>query len=234
MDMLFYLVNRTLLIVTALFTYSTSLHSAPIDSTQIDLSSPTIKDYGKLPTIQNMAVSPSGKRLAYRKTDTENNLIIIYSVAENKVIAGLNAEDIKPKDIYFVSENELILVVSSFGRTAGYLGEYTTSSAYVYNIKTERLTILLKEGGKITPGYLNMSTIIGLSPDKKRLYMAAHSGERLSMHDKIRPKYSLINVRLNKPRSPSFHSHGSIHTIDYFVGKDGEPLVEERYDNIKD
>jgi len=239
MDMFFYLVNRTLLIVTVLFTYSTSLHCAPSDSDSTDsapndISSPSIKDYGQLPAIQNMAVSPSGERLAYRKTGIDNNLIIIFSVAENKVIAGLNAEDIEPKDIYFVSENELILVVSSFGRTAGYLGEYTTSSAYVYNIKTERLTILLKEGGKITPGYLNMSTIIGLSPDKKRLYMAAHSGERLSMHDKIRPKYSLMNVRLNQPRSPSFHSHGSIHTIDYFVGKDGEPLVEERYDNIKD
>jgi dipeptidyl aminopeptidase/acylaminoacyl peptidase len=181
-----------------------------------------------------MAVSPSGERLAYRKTDADNDLIIIYSMAENKVVTGLNAAEIEPEDIYFVSENELILIVSSFGRTDGYLGEYTTSSAYVFNIKTKRLTILMKEGGLITPGYLNMSNIIGLSPDKTRLYMAAHSGERLSMNDNVRPKYSLMNVRLNKPSRPSFHAQGSIDTIDYFVGKDGEPLVEERYNNLKD
>ncbi|MFT4938318.1 MAG: hypothetical protein ACI88A_001344, partial [Paraglaciecola sp.] len=229
MDLICCGVRKTLLIVAIFFSCSSFSQSASSNQ-----SSPTLNDYGQLPTIQNMAISPSGERLAYRKTDADNDLIIIYSVAENKVITGLNAAEIEPEKIYFISENELILIVSSYGRTDGYIGEYTTSSAYVFNIKTKRLKILMKEGGLITPGYLNLSTIVGLSPDKKRLYMAAHSGERLSMNDNVRPKYSLINVRLNKPSRPSFHSQGSIDTVDYFVGKDGEPLVEERYNNLSD
>ncbi|MFT5675965.1 MAG: dipeptidyl aminopeptidase/acylaminoacyl peptidase, partial [Paraglaciecola sp.] len=229
MNILSYLSRTTLIIIMTLVCYSSALHGASSPA-----SAPTLADYGQLPTIQNMAVSPSGERLAYRKTSADNDLIIIYSVAENKVITGLNAAEIEPKDIYFVSENELILIVSSFGRIDGYRGEHTTSSAYVFNIKTKRLTALMKAGGLITPGYLNLSNIVGLSPDKKRLYMAAHSGEKLSMNDNVRPKYSLMNVRLNKPSRPSFHSQGSIDTIDYFVGKDGKPLVEERYNNLKD
>ena len=219
--------SKTLLIFVALAVCSGFAHS-----TSTKQYSPSLKDYGQLPAIQLMAVSPSGERIAYRKTDEKNNNILVYSLAENKIISGFNAERIEAESMYFISENELIILVSHYFLPNETVNKGTTNNAYVFNVKTKRLKTLLN-GPKIYP-YQDKDNVIGLSPDKKTLYMGAYSGGKLSMHDQVRPKFSLLKVRLNKVRSPSYHSHGTNNTIDYFVDKNGEPLVEERYNQRND
>jgi dipeptidyl aminopeptidase/acylaminoacyl peptidase len=219
--------SKTLPIFVALAMCSGFAHS-----TSTNQFSPSLKDYGQLPAVQLMAVSPSGERIAYRKIDEKNNNILVYSLAENKIISGFNAERIEPKSIYFISENKLIILVSHYFLPNETVNKGTTNNAYVFNVKTKQLKTLLN-GPKIYP-YQDKDKVIGLSPDKKTLYMGAFSGEKLSMYDQLRPKYSLLKVRLNKVRSPSFHSHGTNNTIDYFVDKNGDPLVEERYDQRND
>jgi hypothetical protein len=61
--------------------------------------------------------------------------------------------------------------------------------------------------------------------------MSAFSGDKLSMYDNNRPKYSLFNIRVAAPRKPKYQTHGSTDTIDYFVDENGEVLVEERYND---
>ena len=196
------------------------------------LSAPSIEDYGQLPSIDNMVISPSGQRIAYRKTTDSSDLIIVYSLAENKRITGVKLEDnSRPEKLYFVNENELILVIRNFERMDGYVNEVNLRTAYVFNIKKNQLRLLLKKEGKVYGAQASLGTIIGLSPNKKRIYMSAFSGNRLSMYDKDRPKYSLFNVRIAAPRKPKYHAHGSTDTIDYFVNENGEVLVEERYNN---
>lgn len=187
-----------------------------------------LEDFAQIPATQLIAISPSGERIAYRKTDEQGDRIVITSVAENKVVAMLSAEDIKPRDLYFVSDNELILLVSRFYRPEGYVSEVTLRSAYVYNIKKKRLTILMKPSDTIYP-YQHMDKIKGLSADGKALYMAAYAGKRLSSADRARPKQALFKVRLNKPSRPNYRAFGSTDTENYIVDAEGEPLVEERY-----
>lgn len=41
---------------------------------------PTIEDYGALPKIQNMAISPNGELVAYRNVSTDRDLIVVISL----------------------------------------------------------------------------------------------------------------------------------------------------------
>lgn len=195
---------------------------------------PALTDYGQLPTIQNMAISPSGERLAYRKTDDKGDVIIIYSNKDNQVVGGVDVTKNRPRDLYFISENELILVVSDFDRISGFVGEYEISAAYVFKIKENRLQMLLPPGDLVYSGQTNLGRIIGISPDGERVYMPAYSGKQISSTAKAMRKYSLLEVRLNKIKRPGYHAHGSPDTNDYLLGKDGEALVEERYNNATD
>ena len=56
--------SKTLRIFVALVVFSGFAHS-----TSTKQFSPSLKDYGQLPAVQLMAVSPSGERIAYRKID---------------------------------------------------------------------------------------------------------------------------------------------------------------------
>lgn len=192
-----------------------------------------IKAFADIPATELVAISPSGERLAYRKTDDQGDRIVIMSVSDNKIIKMLSAEEIEPNKLYFVNDNELIMHVSRFYRPDDIINEIRLGSAYVYNIKKDRLTILMKPGDFIYP-FQDMDKIKGLSPDGKALFMSAYAGNKLSSGDKNRPKNALFKVRLSKARRPNYVAYGSQDTIDYFVDGDGEPLVDERYNNRDD
>lgn len=192
-----------------------------------------IKAFADIPATDLVAISPSGERLAYRKTDSQGDRIVIMSVKDNTIIKMLSAEKIEPNKLYFVNDNELIMHVSRFYRPEGVINEIRFGSAYVYNIKKERLTILMKPGDFIYP-FQHMDKIKGLSPDGKALFMSAYAGNQLSIRDKNRPKHALFKVRLSKARRPNYIAYGSQDTIDYFVDGEGEPLVDEQYNNRDD
>jgi hypothetical protein len=136
-----------------------------------------------------------------------------------------------PEKLYFVNENELVLVIRNIDRMHGYTNKVNFRTAYVFNTLKNRLRLLLKREGKVYEGQASLATIIGVSPDQKRIYMSAFSGDKLSMYDNNRPNYSLFSIRVASPRKPRFEAHGCTDTIDYFVDKNGEVLVEERYND---
>lgn len=47
-------------------------------------------------------------------------------------------------------------------------------------------------------------------------------------------KNALLKVKMTRPGRPSYHAYGSTDSIDYFLDGDGEPLVEERYNQETD
>lgn len=192
-------------------------------------ASPTLADYGQLPSVQNMAISPSGERLAYRRTNADGDLIVIYSNKEKKVLTGLDVSKSVPRDIFFINENEIIMVVSNFDRIDGFLGEHKISAAYVFNIKKKKLKLLLAPGKIVYRGQTGLGNIYGVSKDRKHVYLGAYSGERLSSQAKANYKYALLDVKISNPRRPSYHANGSIDTIDFFLGEDDEALIDERY-----
>lgn len=62
---------------------------------------PTIEDYGALPKIQNMAISPNGELVAYRNVTSDRDVIVVVSLQKAAPIAAVDVSLIKPRDVFF-------------------------------------------------------------------------------------------------------------------------------------
>ncbi|TVP75752.1 MAG: hypothetical protein EA353_13310, partial [Puniceicoccaceae bacterium] len=192
--------------------------------------------YGTLPQVTQMRLSPRGDEIAFRRTEDDQDIALIYSLTEGETLQALDLSNILPRSMYFVSDDHLVMVVSEVRRIRGYRGEHDISNAHSLNIKTGAVNTLLYPGQDVMGRYrLNIQTglgrVKGLSKGQPRLFMPAHieptRGRRNS-------EYALLAVDLDGNRRPSRVSRGSRHTIDYFMGADDEPLAREDFNNAAD
>lgn len=210
--------------VVRFFLSALVLFFASITAAQTELSP---RDYGVLPKISMMSISPSGDMVAFRNTGGERDLVYVVSLKEKKRLAALDVSEIMPRSLYFTTEDELILVVSEVRRVFGYRGDLEMSTAYAYNLRNNELRQLLTPGDGIYKGQTGLGRILGLSPDKKYVYMPAFVGERQDRS----PDMSVMRVELESPRRPQVHFHGRNESLDFFLGAGGEVIAHEIFHN---
>lgn len=188
---------------------------------------PTLKDYGTLPEIQLITISPSSNLVAFRKVTDGYDRIIVMSLATKKQITALNVADIKPNNIYFINEDQLVLVASQITKVEGYRGKIDLSTAFLLDLKTSAVRQLLIPGEGIYKGQSGLGSLLGLSPDGTYAYMPAYVGDDRSEV----PEYSLLKVNLKERKTPSVYSKGMHATNDFFLDAQGLVLAQESYDN---
>lgn len=188
---------------------------------------PSIEEYGKLSSISMMEISPSGNRIAFRKTEGGRELLLVYSREEHKVIRWVDVGELDSHELYFLNENTIVIVVSDYLRIRGYRGAHNISTAYRLDIKSGDLAQMLKPGYKIYLGQTGLGRVVGVSPDYKSVFMPAYTGSNHSEN----PPYSLMKVNLENPRNIKAIKTGKNSTVDYFLNRQGELVAEERYDD---
>ncbi len=188
---------------------------------------PQTSDYGTLPSTHMVSVSPDGDKVAFRKTDGEKDMVVVYSLKEQKYLAGADTTAITPRNVYFVSDTKLIMVVSEFRRIHGYRGSHNLSAAYVMDINTGEVQQLLTAGDNIYLGQSSLGGIVGMSPDNKYVYMPAFVGNSREAS----PDFGLMRVELDSPKRPREHIRGAQNITDYFVDEKGEVVAREYYNN---
>jgi dipeptidyl aminopeptidase/acylaminoacyl peptidase len=72
-----------------------------------------LEAYGRLPAIEQGAISPDGGHLAFIVTDGEKRFVAIYSAKDQKVISRVAAGNLRVRDIQWVGPNHLIITTSS-------------------------------------------------------------------------------------------------------------------------
>jgi len=179
--------------------------------------------YGALPEVSMMVISPSGERIAYRQTEQGKDYMVVYNLADKKLLGAIDLSNIKPNDVYFIDEKRLILVVKRNTRLWGYRGRHEVSSAYSYNLNKGKLVQLLTLGFGIHDGQTQLGNIVGLSSDGKNVYMPAWTNET---------SFSLMRTSLDKRKVKKF-KRGTRDITDYFVNDKDQILARERYDNKK-
>lgn len=190
-------------------------------------SAPSIEDYGKLPDLDLMTLSPKGEKIAFRKTKDGSDILLILDRATLKPISSINLDDAKLLDIYFTDENYLIVRASRFSRITGYRGKHHRKFAYVLDIKKNKLKPLLEADEAVHDGQIDLSNVVGMTKDKKYVYMPAFVGN----DRRLDPNYSLVRVKLSAPSTRKPLGIGDIHAIDFFVNKEGDPFIREKYSN---
>jgi dipeptidyl aminopeptidase/acylaminoacyl peptidase len=195
------------------------------------MGTPKVQDYGNLPDISMLALSPDGNTLAMRKSKDDQDIIAIYSLAEKKYIKQIDISAINPHGIYFISNTELVFGISDRTRIRGFIGEHTISAAYSLSIKNGSLQQLLRPGDNIYPGQTNVGVIVGLSPDRTKAYMPAFINTKSKLLGPT--SLALMEVKLNAPKRPKVFFTGHLDTVDYFLNAQGEVFIEERYNQQK-
>jgi dipeptidyl aminopeptidase/acylaminoacyl peptidase len=193
------------------------------DSAHASLS---LDDYGSLPSIGMVAISPNGHLLAFRKVTNGQDAVYIVSIKEKKTVFALDVSAIQPESIYFFNDEQVFLRASKFTRVAGFNGKFDLSTAFVLNIKDKKIRQLLIPGDKILAGQTGLGNVVGITPDGQYALMPAYS--QVDNHFP-KPVYSLYKVSLNRKHIRSAQG-GDFNTEDFFVDRDGKAIAQEEYD----
>ena len=102
---------------------------------RVALGDSGVDRYGVLPQIQQMSVSPNGENVAFRTVSLKHDLISIVKFNPTKKVGSINVSSVKPNNIRFIDNNNLLLNVSAETRAKGFRGEFEVSIAMAYNIK---------------------------------------------------------------------------------------------------
>ena len=211
----------------AIFVALTSVNAAQ--------AKPTLKDYGSLPEIQLVAISPSGDLVAFRKVTDEYDRVSVISISSRKQVASIDVKAIQPGGLSFLNEDQLVLIVSEYKKMDGIINSFNVSTAFMYNLNEKSIRQLLIPGQEpVLKGQMGLGHLIGLSPDRSFAYMPAYSfttqlGPDVSLkYDAA--EYSLLKVNLKEKKAPSIATLGTRSTYDYFVDDKGNVLAQLSYD----
>lgn len=195
-------------------------------------ASPTLNDYGSLPTVSMLSISPNGDTIAFRRVQDGHDTLNIISLAEKKALPGLDLSRIQPKRISFLNDSNIFLQASTFGRVSGFRGKFETSTGFAFDLQTNSVRQLLIPGkDSIYPGQVGLGQIVGFSKDRNHVLMPAFLGTTdLVLGKPVDPNYSLVQVRVDKRARPKRVAAGSLHSTDFFVDQKGHLIAEERYD----
>lgn len=198
---------------------------------------PILTDYAALPEFSQAALSPDGSMVAFRKVDGSADYLVVYSLAKKKVLKQLGLTEINPQTIYFLSNNHVVIRVADTRYVVGTGEEYEFSAAYVLNIDTGNVEQLLRPGDRIYSRQTELGSLVGITKDKKHVFMSAFIDPKhvrsASSQVSSGPFFkALMKVELASPNGPTRERKGSKDTIDYFVDRNGEVRVEERYADV--
>lgn len=198
-------------------------------------AAPRINDYGSLPSVSKMVISPSGEKIAFRKVSEGMDAVLVVSLKSGKLLNRLDIEEVKPRRLFFLGDNMIVLVASEHKGIWGSNLGYELSTAFGFDLKTGKLQQLLTPGDVILKGQSGLGSIAGVSQDDRYVYMPAFVGDRdLGSNYSLRLEpgistLSLMKVDLESPRIPEVFLKGSPHTRAYLFDESQDLIVEERY-----
>lgn len=196
-------------------------------------AAPTLKDYGTLPSISMVAISPDGNSVAFRKVVDGKDLLVAISLKEKKQLMMLDIEKIQPIDIFFLNNDQVYLFVSEYKRVSGFRGKFDTSTGFVLDIKTQKFRQLLTPGEeKVYPGQTGLGNINSISKDGEFAFMQAVIGNTdLVLGAPVDPTKGLLKVKLKEKGRHKVVTSGTLYSKDFFVDNQGNLLAEERYND---
>lgn len=186
----------------------------------------SLNDYGSLPNVGMVAISPNGHLIAFRKVTDAQDAVYIVSIKDKKQVLALDVSSIQPESIYFFNDDQVFLRASKFTRVEGFRGKFDLSTGFVLNLSDKKIRQLLIPGEQILAGQTGLGNVVGVTADGKYALMPAYSP--VDNHFP-KPTYSLYKVNLTRKHLRPIED-GTYHTKDYFVNQEGEIIAREDYD----
>ena len=95
--------------------------------------------YGRLPSLEDVALSPDGARIAFVRTRQDTRFIAIISLADSKVLGALRLRQEKLRKIEWADDNHIMIVTSATALPAGFVGsENEWQLLQVYDVRSHK------------------------------------------------------------------------------------------------
>ena len=99
---------------------------------------PGLSDYGRLPVVQGMALSPAGDRFSYIAVEGDTSQVVVSDI-EGKPLMIVPAGKAKVRDTIWAGDDHLLIYVSqTVGLDIGDNDNYEAGRAFVANVKTQK------------------------------------------------------------------------------------------------
>ena len=193
-----------------------SLSSLPLAS-----ELPPLESYGRLPTMDMLELSPGGTRAASRVTAGGRDLVMVIDMESIEFISGMDAAEVNPRWLRWISEEKLVLVAGETVRPRAVRSAFDYSYAYSYDVGSRDIRSLLRRAPELYPYQGGLGRIVGRDPSSNTVFMPAYIGAAGSA-----PVGGVYAVQLDKSRD-KIVAKGNRHTIDWFLDADNKPLVRE-------
>ncbi len=179
--------------------------------------------YGRLPSIEQAALSPDGTKIAFVQTTQDWRILAIVDVNEEKLIDGIRMGDVKLRSVEWADDEHLLLTTASSSMPIDLVGEKTEWRLMsVYNVKTKKVTALLNH----VSGGTTMNTMFGTP-------VVQHKGNETllflhGMYVSDRTEAALFRVNLTS-NAEVLLKEGSAATNEWLVDDTGEIVAEQEY-----
>ena len=106
--------------------------------------------YGRLPSIEEVALSPDGSRIAFTRTEDDNRVVKVYALADHKLLRGLRVGQQKLRGIYWAGNEHLMIMTSVTSLPVGYWGyDSEWFQLQVYDLKDGALYLVGSEPDRL-------------------------------------------------------------------------------------
>ena len=97
--------------------------------------------YGRLPSLENVALSPGGTRLAMIRTIQNHRVLVVLSLADRKVMGKpLGFGEVKLRSVVWADDDNLMLITSSTTLPMGLIGRVSEwSMLSILDVNTQKL-----------------------------------------------------------------------------------------------
>ncbi|WP_304188008.1 S9 family peptidase [Phenylobacterium aquaticum] len=180
-----------------------------------------LEAYGKLPNIEQVAISPDGQKLGVIWSDGVQRRIVVRNMATRK-LDQLGAGDVKVRSLDWAGPDHLLITTSTTSYISGVeapRGEY--AQLLDYDLAQGKVRPLMRGADE------SLNIIIGTPMVREIKGKTVVIVEGVSFVDN-KGVDSLFQLDL-KSGSSKIYRTGFKYTKDWVVGGDGEPLAEAEY-----
>ena len=82
------------------------------NSARAEEPSTPLEVFGRLPTLEDVAISPEGTKIAFVRTDGDKRGLLVAMLGESKTIAAVRVADTKLREVKWVDDDNLLITIS--------------------------------------------------------------------------------------------------------------------------
>jgi len=196
--------------------------SEPVNS----LPAVPLEVYGRLPHLEDVALSPDGTRIAFVRTEGNTRLLDVVSLAKHEMLGAVRIGEDKLRRIAWADDHNLMIVTSATALPFGFIGmQHEWYLLQVFDVDAHKIR-LVPSGMQLKD--INMLNVLSGQPMVR--HVAGHTVLFVpGMYVSDRTEPLLFSVDLDSGREKLVRL-GSQSSRGWLVDEAGEVVAQEEYD----